>query len=60
MTEMAVDDEIRIGGRRRVGERGNIKEFSATDQDLLQDRPESATERFIEAGDPGIPVKPIR
>jgi hypothetical protein len=43
-----------------VGERGNIKEFSATDQDLLQDRPESATERFIEAGDPGIPVKPIR
>lgn len=43
-----------------ASERGDVKEFSAANKDMLQDRPHGATERFIETGDAGIPVKPVR
>ena len=45
--------------RELATQRGNIKEFSTADHDVVQHRPEAATERFVETGDAGIPVKPV-
>ena len=45
--------------RRLASERGEIEEFSAADNGLIQNRPDGSTERFVESGDAGIPVKPI-
>jgi hypothetical protein len=46
--------------RNLASKRGDIEEFSTADHDVAQERPERATEPFLESGDAGIPVKPVR
>ena len=46
--------------RSIASERGDIEEFTTADRRLVQDRPGGTIERFLETGDAGVPVKPVR
>lgn len=42
-----------------ASELGDIEELSSADHSVLSTRPDGATERFIETGEPGIPLRRI-
>ncbi len=46
--------------RKLASEHGDVEEFSAADKDGMQNPPIDATDRFVESGNPGMPVKPVR